>query len=425
MKGSLKTTEITGTHWGNIRVELERVRREEFRGSGRALDAEGIGLTAAGVDGSKAAPDGYGNEKIGDASSGGIESEGFLVPDGITTVAYAVSLTSCGKAGNDSGPGLTDGAAVLAHSIRSVSYPAVRTSRYSAKLIALVHPDAAKCSGQLERLGYETITVPTPVVVEEIEGKFLREHVNKTGCCGEKEFIKLYAYTLTEYDGQNHHGGFAISLTSCGTHGNQISTGLADGAAVLAHSIRSVSYPTMRTSRYSAKMIAFVHSDAAKCSGHLERLGYESITVPTPFLVEEIQGKFLREHVNKTGCCGEKEFIKLYAYTLTEYDVAVHLDLDFLVLKPMDDLFDVMLAGGNGTKTLLRQKVDGGQVRAHVGPHAELNYMESENRVDAFFTRDYNMIRPGKKHVGVQGGFLILRPSHDAFAEYIKIIKKG
>lgn len=37
-------------------------------------------------------------------------------------------------------------------------------------------------------------------------------------------------------------------------------------------------------------------------------------------------------------CCGADEFIKLHAYTLTDYHRVVHLDADTLFLHPMDEL---------------------------------------------------------------------------------------
>lgn len=37
-------------------------------------------------------------------------------------------------------------------------------------------------------------------------------------------------------------------------------------------------------------------------------------------------------------CCGADEFIKLHAYTLTDFHRVVHLDADTLVLHPMDEL---------------------------------------------------------------------------------------
>jgi hypothetical protein len=45
--------------------------------------------------------------------------------------------------------------------------------------------------------------------------------------------------------------------------------------------------------------------------------------------------------------------------------------------------------------------------------------------LDAFFTRDYNMVYPGRRPVGVQGGFLILRPSLSAFDELVQLIREG
>ena len=44
----------------------------------------------------------------------------------------------------------------------------------------------------------------------------------------------------------------------------------------------------------------------------------------------------------KSGCCGDKEFLKLYSYTLVDYPIVVQLDLDSLIVQPLDDLFDAM-----------------------------------------------------------------------------------
>lgn len=87
---------------------------------------------------------------------------------------------------------------------------------------------------------------------------------------------------------------------------------------------------------------------------------------------------FIRHSFNKkesNGCCGAKELIKLEAYTLTDHPVVVQLDLDVIVLKPMDPLFDSMLAESpssnlsNAVPTMWPSK-----------PIPE--------RINAFFTRD-------------------------------------
>ena len=80
------------------------------------------------------------------------------------------------------------------------------------------------------------------------------------------------------------------------------------------------------------------------------------------------------------GCCGEKELVKLEAYTLTDHPVVVHLDLDVVVLKPMDALFDMMLT---------KSPVDWDTTNVPImWPEKKL-----PEKVNAFFTRDcaYNI----------------------------------
>ena len=91
-------------------------------------------------------------------------------------------------------------------------------------------------------------------------------------------------------------------------------------------------------------MYAIYHPDGYTCAEPLKDLGYTLVKRQTPVAVKDIQGTFLREHIEKNGCCGEKELVKLEAYTLTDHPVVVHLDLDVIVLKPFDALFDWMLS---------------------------------------------------------------------------------
>lgn len=178
-------------------------------------------------------------------------------------------------------------------------------------------------------------------------------------------------------------------------------------------------------------MIAFVHPDAVPCSEIFRELGYEVQIRETPFNVTDIKGEFLREHIVKSGCCGEREYLKLYSYRLTDYPIVVHLDLDSLILRPLDDLFLAMLGEGGG-----RRKDEGGggddwgetvvakAARSRV-PVMFDNPLPPSSSIDAYFTRDYNMVHPGHKHVGVQGGFLVIRPNVDAFDEYVNIVIEG
>ena len=193
---------------------------------------------------------------------------------------------------------------------------------------------------------------------------------------------------------------YAISITSCpnATKDQKIS----DGAAILKHSIHLSSLKS-KNSRYTYEMIAIIHPTAMTCAKDLSSLGYKILERDTPIQIHKIQSQVLREGIVRSGCCQEKELIKLWAYTLTSYPVVVHLDLDTLVLQPMDELFDAMIYGSSKDVPVMFNKA-------------------LPLKINAYFTRDYNMARPGKPHVGVQGGFFIVRPNTTVFQEYIDTI---
>ena len=164
--------------------------------------------------------------------------------------------------------------------------------------------------------------------------------------------------------------GFAVTITGCG------SDPITEGAAVLKHSIHLASIHGNLGGRYDYVMYAIYHPEAIKCAKTLESLGYTLVERETPVAVKDIKGDFLRSRIEKNGCCGEKELVKLEAYTLTQHPVIVHLDLDTLVLKPLDDLFDWMLAG------------DQARSFDYSGVTRQWPDKEIPKKVNAFLTRD-------------------------------------
>jgi hypothetical protein len=170
--------------------------------------------------------------------------------------------------------------------------------------------------------------------------------------------------------------GWAVTITGCG------SDPITEGAAVLKHSIHLASVHGNMGGRYDYKMYAIYHPEGLKCAKTLESLGFTLVERETFVKVEEIKGDFLRERIHKNGCCGERELVKLEAYTLTDHPVVVHMDLDTVVLKPLDELFDWMMAEPNDTP------YDASDV-ALQWPN-----MEHPQRVNVFFTRDCKSIFP-------------------------------
>eukprot|EP00577_Skeletonema_sp_RCC1716_P011353 CAMPEP_0113378200 /NCGR_PEP_ID=MMETSP0013_2-20120614/3567_1 /TAXON_ID=2843 ORGANISM="Skeletonema costatum, Strain 1716" /NCGR_SAMPLE_ID=MMETSP0013_2 /ASSEMBLY_ACC=CAM_ASM_000158 /LENGTH=420 /DNA_ID=CAMNT_0000260395 /DNA_START=50 /DNA_END=1309 /DNA_ORIENTATION=+ /assembly_acc=CAM_ASM_000158 len=243
-----------------------------------------------------------------------------------------------------------------------------------------------------------------------------------------KKPVIAYTVTITGCSEKNYSAKEATSL-------------ITQGAAVLQHSIHLAH--TTTSSKYDYQMYAIIHPAATSCSvTPMKQLGYQVLVRNTPFHNSDIQTKFLRENIDGASCCGAKEFLKLYAYTLKE-PIAVILDLDSLVLRPMDELFDVMLMedeniGGDGQydhhhDDERRKMVDQLPIHHRTMSSDGSNHKEDvsssslyNKRIDAFYTRDYNMINPGgEKYAGVQGGFLMLRPDEDVFAEYVDLVLQG
>ena len=218
---------------------------------------------------------------------------------------------------------------------------------------------------------------------------------------------------------------YTIAVTACGF------PRMMDGASVLKHSIHRSSIRTPSSgSLYDYHMIAMVHPHAEKCSHLLEKIGYEIQIKPSPVRLSEIRNKKYAKIIKGSGCCGEKEFLKLYGYNMTEYPVVVQLDIDTVVTKPLDVLFDVLLLDKSEVTKPVSTEYE------NILPMMmwnESHTTTTNHPVNAFFTRDYianlkiqnksEFIPAQKLHM--QGGFLVLRPDPAVFNEYIELIKDG
>lgn len=169
--------------------------------------------------------------------------------------------------------------------------------------------------------------------------------------------------------------GYAVTITGCGKEP------ITEGAAVLKHSIHLASIHGNMGGRYDYQMYAIYHPEALKCAKTLESLGYKLVERETPVAVKDIQGDYLRTKIEDNGCCGEKELVKLEAYTLTQHPAIVHMDLDTLILQPLDGLFDWMLAGD--------------QARSFDSSDVTVQFPEDEipEKINAFFTRDCKSLK--------------------------------
>jgi len=128
----------------------------------------------------------------------------------------------------------------------------------------------------------------------------------------------------------------------------------------------------------------------------------------------------LRRFLHTNGCCGYAELLKLHVFGMTAHKLAVHLDFDSLLLRPMDDLFDVMLG-----KTMMEDVKDQSPLPVAKGPHTKVP--DFNKPIHAAFTRDYNSVKDPNPDapVGIQGGFLVVKPSLEVLDRFKTILRRG
>uniref|UniRef100_A0A7S3HGE2 Uncharacterized protein n=1 Tax=Spumella elongata TaxID=89044 RepID=A0A7S3HGE2_9STRA len=172
---------------------------------------------------------------------------------------------------------------------------------------------------------------------------------------------------------------YAITVTKDGS--------FLDGALVLGYAARkyhdaSKGFP----SAYDVDLVAFVAPPVVSSIPTLEKFGWKVLRRELPVRIDEIQNQDYAQKMKNSGCCGADEFLKLWAYTLTDYHRVIHLDMDSIIFKNMDQIFNI-------DKEFL-------------------------------FTGDYNM-KGNCKYPPVQGGFLVVQPSMQTFEDFKEIIRRG
>jgi len=212
--------------------------------------------------------------------------------------------------------------------------------------------------------------------------------------------------------------GYAVSLIKCSDFQSS-QAGLIDAALVLQHSVHQTSVRATNDSGsvYDYRMYAIVHTQAAECAATpLKEAGYTVLIRDPPITHDEIEGsEYLRDHIQREWCCGDDEFIKLYAYTLFDVPIVVHVDMDFVFHKPMDDLFDAMLYS--------KDSAIGQRARAQI-PVEFPNELVWPDSIDAFMTRDWPQVIPERK-APFQAGFLVTKPNQEVFDVLVDVVRKS
>jgi hypothetical protein len=190
-----------------------------------------------------------------------------------------------------------------------------------------------------------------------------------------------------------------------------------DALLVFRHSIhmQSIRNPASE-SKYDYRIYAIMHKDAGEaCKKLLTGAGFDVIVKDTQVkrsasLKQKITSW---SQVMQAGLIDEKGFLRLFALDLTE-PISVLLDMDSLLLKPLDPLFDAML--------FKKDSPEGRTARANL-PLERANDV-LPNEIEAMFTRDYTYIVPdGILPALYQDGFLVARRNKKVLNQLKDIIR--
>ena len=177
---------------------------------------------------------------------------------------------------------------------------------------------------------------------------------------------------------------------------------LHNAAAVLQRAVQLNSLPENPRARYGSKLYAFVYKDKSnqKCVQMLEKLGYTVMVrdIPVDEPLFHIKGGKFNRPLILNEPLGPLEFLKLRLYELIQHPVVVYLDLDTLLLRPLDELFDaiVLPAESPGGAAARKHLVDEELIAPTFDPPLP-------PQIDAFYTKDWCAAKPRfYKWVGVK-----------------------
>ena len=121
---------------------------------------------------------------------------------------------------------------------------------------------------------------------------------------------------------------YAITVTKDGP--------FVDGALVLGYAAKKIHQSSNGfQSKYDPELVAFVAPGVTTSRQILANYGWKILEREVPVKLDEIENKEYADNMKKSGCCGADEFLKLWAYTLTDYHRVVHLDMDSILFKNM------------------------------------------------------------------------------------------
>jgi len=142
------------------------------------------------------------------------------------------------------------------------------------------------------------------------------------------------AFVISLIAGKDQAGAETVDADTARRYATYI-----DGAASLAVSIEAALAGS--EGLFDVDLVAFVSEEAPFLFAYEDALrsyGWSPRRLPLPLRYDEIEESYYKQELNKSGCCGMTELLKLQAFQMHEYDRIVVADTDLVIARNIDEL---------------------------------------------------------------------------------------
>lgn len=155
----------------------------------------------------------------------------------------------------------------------------------------------------------------------------------------------------------------------------------------------------------------------------LRILGYDVRIMDIPVPIESMQGDYLKTRINHRSDTGARDLIRINAFKLVEFDVVVLLDLRAMIVKPLDDLIDLLIL--DKTSSNANSNFDPLLNRIELAHNSIIPTSSAIPGLSALYTREYSSVSPLNFKVGIYPGLFLVQPSMQVYQEFVSILMKA
>ncbi len=164
----------------------------------------------------------------------------------------------------------------------------------------------------------------------------------------------------------------------------------------------------------------------------LQNLGYKVSVRESPITntTDVVGSEYLRNYLYENVGDQVPDLIRLYAYELEEYDAVAFVDFDTLIIRPVDEVVDLIVDGRRGReggdgKGGLGGSLNGGDLGGKGGGGNE--DVDNDNSISAVFSWEHlpSLVNPEVRSTVINLSFFLIHPSKATFDRLLDLYQNA